>query len=83
MILLDAGKGSGQKLQLDALRSLTRPFILAGGIDPDTLDLLQLPDAVWMLDVSSGVEKNGCKEAALISRLMQKAAKLNLPQSAI
>ena len=67
-LLFDSGMGSGKQLEkesLKLLKQLDRPYFLAGGLDPDNiagvLDILSdcLPYAV---DVSSGVETDGCKD---------------------
>ena len=62
MILLDAGMGDGVSFDWDLLKSFSRPYILAGGLDP-----LNVKDAVEKLhpygvDVSSGIETAGVKD---------------------
>ena len=62
MILIDAGAGDGKTFDWKILKSIRRPYFLAGGLDPDNVS-----DAVNMLhphgvDVSSGVETDGFKD---------------------
>ena len=61
-ILLDSGAGTGNVFDWSVLRDVKRPFFLAGGLSPDNVG-----DAVRLLhpyavDVSSGIETDGCKD---------------------
>lgn len=63
MVLLDSGNGgTGTSFDWDLLKGMKRPYILAGGLDPEkvgaAIDALQ-PYAV---DVSSGIENDGHKD---------------------
>ncbi len=63
MILLDAGTGGGVTFDWSHLERVTRPYILAGG-----LDCGNVADAIRTLhpygvDVSSGIETDGVKDA--------------------
>ena len=56
MVLLDNGYGTGQAFDWSLLESFDRPFILAGGLNPENI-----PDAINLMkpvavDLSSGVE---------------------------
>lgn len=60
--LLDKGAGgTGQRLDVEAVRTVTVPVILAGGLDPTNLaEVLAEPGLdVVGVDVSSGVETDG------------------------
>lgn len=62
-ILLDAGKGDGKTFDWAYLEAMDRPYFLAGGLDPDNVH-----DAVrrlkpFAVDVSSGIETDGAKDA--------------------
>ena len=64
MVLLDSGAGTGMVLNWEMLRHFPRPFFLAGGLTPENV-----AEAVRMLhpqavDVSSGIETDGVKDAA-------------------
>lgn len=64
-VLLDAGSGgTGTAFDWDLLSGVKRPYFLAGGLDP-----LTVGDAVkrwrpYAVDVSSGIETDGVKDAA-------------------
>ncbi len=61
-ILLDGGMGSGRSFDWKLLTSINRPYILAGGLTPETI-----PDALTLLspeavDLSSGIETDRLKD---------------------
>ena len=61
-ILLDSGAGTGTVFDWDLVKSIRRPYFLAGG-----LDVNNVTDAVkalhpFSVDVSSGIETNGVKD---------------------
>ncbi len=62
LILLDAGAGDGKTFDWNLLRDFRRPYLLAGGLNPENA-----PDAIRLLhpfglDVSSGIETDGRKD---------------------
>lgn len=62
MILLDSGQGSGKSFDWSLLKTFARPYLLAGGLYPQTI-----PEALnnlnpWGVDLSSGLETNGLKD---------------------
>lgn len=62
LVLLDAGMGDGVTFDWSLIKNTGRPYILAGGLDPDNA-----ADAVrtlhpYALDVSSGIETDGLKD---------------------
>lgn len=61
-ILLDNGKGTGERFDWRLIREISRPWILAGGLTPD--NMLQAAKELhpWGLDLSSGVETDGYKD---------------------
>lgn len=72
-LMVDSGKGSGQLLDLKAIPHINRPLILAGGLTPQNVrQAVQLvqPDIV---DVSSGVESDGHKDADKIIQFIKNA----------
>lgn len=74
IVLLDAPvPGSGETLDWETLGRPSRPFWLAGGLDPDNVaTAIQIvrPDGV---DVSSGVETNGEKDLEKIRAFIRRA----------
>lgn len=61
-ILLDSGAGTGTVFDWELVKSIRRPYFLAGG-----LDVYNVADAVkelhpFAVDVSSGIEANGVKD---------------------
>lgn len=72
-LMVDSGKGSGQLLNLKAIPHINRSLILAGGLTPQNVrQAVQLvqPDIV---DVSSGVESDGHKDADKIIQFIKNA----------
>lgn len=62
LVLLDAGYGEGKPFEWELVKSVKRPYLLAGGLTADTM-----PEAVKKLhpygvDVSSAVETEGKKD---------------------
>lgn len=81
MVLLDAGGGSGTCFDWRLLCSVNRPYILAGGLAPHnvyqalcTASRYHAPVAV---DVSSGIETNGVKDANKITAFMHEVTRFN------
>ncbi|MGN1019469.1 MAG: phosphoribosylanthranilate isomerase [Aristaeellaceae bacterium] len=62
MILLDSGKGSGQTFDWSLLRGISRPFLLAGGLTPETIPRAVGEVRPWGVDLSSGVETDRRKD---------------------
>lgn len=62
MILLDSGTGSGSTFNWRLIKEMSRPYFLAGGLDPvNVIDAVRLLHP-WAVDVSSGIESNGLKD---------------------
>lgn len=62
MVLLDSGQGSGKSFDWSLLKTFAHPYLLAGGLYPQTI-----PEALnnlnpWGVDLSSGLETNGLKD---------------------
>lgn len=68
MILLDNGYGTGEVFDWNAIGTIDRPFILAGGLNPE--NLAEAIDAIhpWGVDLSSGLEIDKVKDAELIAQ---------------
>ncbi|HAG69346.1 MAG TPA: N-(5'-phosphoribosyl)anthranilate isomerase [Lachnospiraceae bacterium] len=62
-ILLDAGAGDGKSFDWSLLKGFERPFFLAGGLDPGNVREALRGRDVFAVDVSSGIETGGRKDA--------------------
>ena len=79
LILLDSGAGSGRTFDWSLLSAVRRPYLLAGGLTPETI-----PAAVAILhpfgvDLSSGVETDRVKDREKMIAAVQAARKDDLP----
>lgn len=62
MILLDAGAGDGKTFDWRLLRAVTRPYFLAGGLNPENVSRAVEQLKPYAVDVSSGIETDGFKD---------------------
>ena len=63
-ILLDNGAGgTGEAFDWDMLRGFDRPYVLAGGLDPANVAGVVRALRPFAVDVSSGIETDGYKDA--------------------
>ena len=71
-MLLDHGAGgTGQAWDWSLLSGMRRPFILAGGLDPENVQEAVRKTQPFGVDVSSGVETGGCKDREKILRFVR------------
>lgn len=61
-ILLDAGAGDGKTFDWSWLRTVKRPYFLAGGLNPENAARAVLELKPYAVDVSSGIETDGFKD---------------------
>ena len=72
LVLLDHGTGgTGQAWDWSLLTGMKRPFILAGGLDPENVQEAVRKTQPFGVDVSSGVETDGCKDREKILRFVR------------
>lgn len=69
-ILLDNGMGTGQTFDWTLIKSISRPFFLAGGICLKNIERAVEANP-YAIDVSSGAETNGIKDARKIKELVE------------
>lgn len=62
MVLLDSGQGSGKSFDWSLLQTFARPYLLAGGLNPQTISEALHSLNPWGVDLSSGLETNGLKD---------------------
>ncbi len=75
LVLLDGGAGDGKPFDWSLITGFPWPFILAGGLTPETI-----PEAIarlhpFAVDLSSGVETDGAKDEAKIMAAVNAARK--------
>ena len=66
LVLLDNGRGTGQTFDWSLAGSVHRPFLLAGGLTPESIPRAVAALRPYGLDMSSGVETDGVKDPAKI-----------------
>ncbi len=72
-ILLDSGSGSGNVFDWDLIKSIDRPFFLAGGLNPENVEEAIRTVKPFAIDVSSGIETDGFKDEEKMSDFVSTA----------
>lgn len=62
MVLLDAGQGAGATFDWPLASGIARPFILAGGLEPENVAEAIRTVRPWGVDMSSSLEKDRVKD---------------------
>ena len=62
--LIDAGAGDGKIFDWSLIKNFSRPYFLAGGLNPENVSAAIKFLQPFAVDVSSGIETNGRKDAA-------------------
>ena len=70
-ILLDSGRGTGVAFDHSMINNITRPYFLAGGLDPENVSQAVSKLNPYAVDVSSGVEVNGIKSREKMAEFIQ------------
>jgi phosphoribosylanthranilate isomerase len=66
LVLLDSGQGTGQTFDWSLVQDVSRPFLLAGGLNPDNIPQAIQAVHPYGLDLSSGVETERKKDRTKI-----------------
>lgn len=75
LILLDSGKGTGKTFRWQLLSNFKRPYVLAGGLNPDNVEEALETLHPYGADTSSGVETDGVKDSEKIRLFVERAKK--------
>ena len=71
-LLLDQGKGGGKTFDWSLIKEIPdKPWFLAGGLSAENLKNAIETIKPWGVDISSGVETDGCKDEAKIREVMK------------
>ena len=69
-ILIDSGAEKGKKFDWSILKDFGRDYFLAGGLDPESVGEAISTLEPFAVDVSSGVETDGVKDAEKIEKFI-------------
>lgn len=75
-ILLDNGTGTGESFDWRLIKDIGREFGIAGGLTPDNVADVIERFKPYFVDVSSGVETDGKKDAVKIKEFIERARAL-------
>ena len=80
-ILLDHGSGgTGTAFDWSLLQDVSRPYMLAGGLNPENLSRAIRRLRPWAVDLSSGVETDGRKDQGKILAAVQAVRITNMEE---
>ncbi len=84
-VLLDSGAGTGRAFDWQWVRRMQRPFFLAGGLDPENVEMAVKLLRPFAVDVSSGIETDGRKDhgkmAAFVAAVRRADANAEKPSA--
>lgn len=72
-VLLDSGAGTGKIFDWSLPKDFSRPYFLAGGLNPENVAAAIKFLNPFAVDVSSGIETNGRKDAAKMRKFVSAA----------
>lgn len=78
LVLLDGGAGNGKAFPWQLAEGFPRPFLLAGGLTPETIPAAIRRLHPFGVDLSSGVETDGVKDAQKIYAAVSAARRATL-----
>ncbi len=71
--LIDGGAGDGKIFDWSLIKNFSRPYFLAGGLNPENVSAAIKFLQPFAVDVSSGIETNGRKDAAKMRKFVTAA----------
>lgn len=72
-VLLDNGTGTGESFDWTLIRDIGREFGIAGGLNPDNVAEVIKKFNPYLVDVSTGVETEGVKDALKVKKFIENA----------
>ena len=75
LVLFDAGAGDGKVFNWKLLESVKRPYFLAGGLGPENVGDAVMRLRPFGVDVSSGIETDGIKDALKMEKFIAEVRK--------
>lgn len=72
-VLLDNGTGTGESFDWTLIRDIGRDFGIAGGLNPDNVAEVIKKFNPYLVDVSTGVETEGVKDALKVKKFIDNA----------
>ena len=76
-ILLDYGSGDGKIFDWSLIKNFNRPYFLAGGLTPENVSEAIATLNPFAVDVSSGIEANGIKDAEKMKKFINAVRSVN------
>lgn len=72
-VLLDSGMGTGKAFDWSLIKSVKRPYFLAGGLTPDNVGMAVKELKPYAVDASSSLETDGRKDASKMKTFVDEA----------
>ena len=76
-ILLDYGSGDGKIFDWSLIKNFSRPYFLAGGLNPENVSEAIATLNPFAVDVSSGIESEGLKDAEKMKKFVNAVRNVN------
>lgn len=76
-ILLDSGAGTGKNFDWEILKNFHQKYFLAGGLNPENISNAIKILKPFAVDVSSGIETDGVKDAEKMKKFIEKVRSEN------
>ena len=74
-VLLDSGAGTGKVFDWGLIEDIQRPYFLAGGLDVENVSTAVKTLHPYAVDVSSGIETDGLKDAEKMKTFVENVRK--------